>query len=118
MLVAASFWPRLHGWYAPTYELLCIVVFYPMLIYLGASARERMPQVGKLIGEISYALYLVHIPILLIVLDVTFSFGINSKGLLATIAFIAVSLGVAFALSFYYDRPARTFLGKLIARRS
>ncbi len=118
MLVAASFWPRLHGWYAPTYELLCIVIFYPVLIYLGASARERMPQVGKLIGEISYALYLVHIPILLMVLDVTFSFGINSKGLLATIAFIAVSLGVAFALSFYYDRPARAFLGKLISRRS
>ena len=112
-LIAVSFWPQLNGWHAPAYELLCIILVYPMLIYLGASAREQMPQLGSLLGEVSYALYLAHIPIFLLILAIVRLFGYTPSGPLPWVTLVGICLVFAFTLSFYYDRPARKFFAKL-----
>jgi len=49
---------------ATAYQLFCIVVGFPALIYWGASARERRPAIGIALGEASYAAYVTHWPLL------------------------------------------------------
>ena len=115
-LAAITFWPRLHGWYAAIYDGVCVVVIYPTLIYLGASARERFPQVGKMLGEASYSLYLIHIPILLLIINIAHGHGIVLEGLLPITAFFVLSIIAALCLTYYYDRPARRFFGNLVSR--
>lgn len=115
-LIAASFWPQLHGWLAPAYELLCIVLVYPLLIYLGASARERMPRLGSLLGEMSYSLYLAHIPIFLLMLAVVRLIGYTPTGLFPWVTLVGITIAFAFGLSYFYDRPARKLFAKLFVK--
>lgn len=39
-------------------------MLFPILIYLGASALERRPAVGAWLGDMSYAAYAIHHPLL------------------------------------------------------
>ena len=54
----------LTGKAAHLFELISVIFFFPVLIYLGASAIERFPRAGGLLGDASYALYAIHSPAL------------------------------------------------------
>jgi peptidoglycan/LPS O-acetylase OafA/YrhL len=55
----------LKGAAALVYELLAVLLFFPALIFWGAEATGS-PRVGKALGDISYAAYAVHRPLLLL----------------------------------------------------
>jgi peptidoglycan/LPS O-acetylase OafA/YrhL len=46
------------------YQLFCITIGFPALIYLGARARERGSALGTALGDASYAAYVIHWPLL------------------------------------------------------
>jgi len=46
-------------------EILAVCLVFPALVYWGAEAIERSPRTGKLLGEVSYALYAIHYPIVI-----------------------------------------------------
>jgi len=48
---------------AHLFELVVVLFIFPALIYFGAEAFEFRPEVGKLFGDTSYALYTIHLPI-------------------------------------------------------
>jgi len=50
------------------YEVAVVLLVFPALIYFGAGAVERRPQIGKALGDASYAIYAVHRPLLTILL--------------------------------------------------
>jgi peptidoglycan/LPS O-acetylase OafA/YrhL len=50
------------------YEVFIVLLVFPILIYFGAGAVERRPQIGKVLGDASYAIYAVHRPLLAILL--------------------------------------------------
>jgi peptidoglycan/LPS O-acetylase OafA/YrhL len=56
----------LSGKAAHLFELMSVIFFFPVLIYFGASAIERFPRAGELLGDASYALYAIHSPLLVV----------------------------------------------------
>ena len=63
-LVALLGMPVFTGRPVTIYQLFCIGVGFPTLIYFGASARERRPAIGVALGKASYAAYAIHWPLL------------------------------------------------------
>jgi peptidoglycan/LPS O-acetylase OafA/YrhL len=48
------------------YELGVVLLLFPALIYFGAGATEPHPQLGRFLGDSSYATYAIHRPLLYI----------------------------------------------------
>lgn len=48
------------------YEVVCIAIIFPLIVWLGAcgSFDAKSAKLGKLLGDISYPLYIVHYPIM------------------------------------------------------
>lgn len=42
-------------------ELASIFILFPAIVYFGAGAVERRPKVGEMLGDMSYALYAIHL---------------------------------------------------------
>src|SRR6478735_5436023 len=71
LLVAiVLYMPRIGGadhlWMNGVYESVCIIIVFPLIVYLGAggiiqSQSER--RICKFMGDISYPLYMVHYPL-------------------------------------------------------
>lgn len=54
-----------HLWMNGIYDTLCCVVFFPLLVYLGASGQttdKYTIHTCRFLGDISYPLYMVHYP--------------------------------------------------------
>ena len=113
LLLAATFWVRAPAGWSLAYELGCVAVGYPALIYFGASSFESRPALGRLLGNASYALYLVHVPILLIIHRLVVKLAIApSIGLAA--GFVLGSIVVALLIDALFDCSARRLLGALV----
>lgn len=61
--------PHLGGmeslWMNGLYDSLCTIVFFPILVYLGASGKttdKGSSKICEFLGNISYPLYIVHYP--------------------------------------------------------
>jgi len=65
VVLALSFMVPLTGRAGRAYEAACVVVLFPAIVHLGSQARELSPRVGYVLGETSYALYALHVPLLL-----------------------------------------------------
>ncbi len=67
--------PRLGGaenlWMNGLYDTVCFALFFPLLVYLGASGKttdKYTTRICNFLGDISYPLYMVHYPFILPVL--------------------------------------------------
>ncbi|MGI4730530.1 MAG: acyltransferase family protein [Janthinobacterium lividum] len=116
-VMVASFGIRVPAGLGPAYELACVIVLYPALIYVGASATERRPLLGAMLGDISYALYVIHVPMMRIALQLADGLGDRRSFSLAAVTVIAI-VAAAVAVDALYDRRVRRVLGTLIARRT
>jgi len=47
------------------FELLAVFLIFPALVYFGAEAIEFQPKLAARLGDASYALYTIHMPIVL-----------------------------------------------------
>lgn len=70
LLAITLYMPRIGGaehlWMNGVYESICIIIIFPLIVYLGTSGTiqtQREYRVCKFLGDISYPLYLVHYPI-------------------------------------------------------
>lgn len=115
-MLLASFVLHVPVAFHSTYELACVLLLYPALIYLGANAIERDPLVGKLLGDASFALYVIHIPIMMLLLRymtlhrIAISYGAGA-------IFMVVALGAAILTDAVYDARARRVLGRVLGTR-
>lgn len=103
------------------YEAACVIVVLPLVLMAGAGSLQpegTMGAVTRLVGELSYPVYIVHYPF--IYLWGHWMWNTHpSKALLAagTVAlYLAVAL-FAFALSRWYDRPVRAWLTRVLLER-
>jgi peptidoglycan/LPS O-acetylase OafA/YrhL len=104
MLLAAPSWDE-KDW---LYALLCAFVLLPIAVVLGAKARvpRALQTPFALLGEISYPLYALHAPMGMIVAALLGSRippGVAWPG----VGLLMILLLVCWALSRFYDRPAR-----------
>ena len=112
--------PRLGGaehlWLNGLYDTLCCLVFFPALLYLGASGScsDRWThRICRFLGEISYPLYMVHYPFIYLyyawVKNENLPFAASWPGALAV---VVGSILLAYLCLRFYDIPVRKYLAK------
>lgn len=110
--------PRIGGadqlWMNGIYDTLCAVVFFPLLVFLGASGKttdKYTTRICKFLGDISYPLYMVHYPFLYLYFawvkngNLTFT-----ESLPGAIALLIGSILLAYGCLKLYDEPVRRYL--------
>jgi peptidoglycan/LPS O-acetylase OafA/YrhL len=93
------------------YECACVFLIFPALIYWGAEAIERYPWVGSALGDVSYAVYVIHYPLLEILAHVRDRIHRYPLPLVEALFFAAV-VSIAYALHRYYDEPVRAAISR------
>ncbi|WP_375419534.1 acyltransferase family protein [uncultured Hymenobacter sp.] len=112
--------PRIGGreqlWLNGLYDSLCIILVFPLIVYVGASGEIKgkyAPKACAFLSEISYPLYITHYPLIYIytawVIDN--KVPLRAAWPVALFVFLA-SLAVAYACLKLYDVPVRKWLGK------
>lgn len=117
-IVILSAIPRIGGsenfWMNGLYDTLCVVLVFPVLVYLGASAKitgKTTERICKFLGDLSYPLYMVHYPFIYWYFawvkneDLTFmeSFPVAA-------ALVAGNILLAWICLKLYDEPVRRYL--------
>ena len=108
---------------AHVFELFTVFLVFPAVVYWGAQAKERFPQLGFALGNASYGAYAIHIPMLyigLFVLAGPHPLAANYKlSFLATLPWalaFCLAVGVSASLiDLCLDRPLRKWLSRRLA---
>lgn len=107
-------------WKNGLYDTCCFAIVFPLLVYLGASEKttdEMTSRACKVLGDISYPLYMVHYPFIYLyyawVKNNKLTFSQSFPGALAL---VIVSVLLAYLYLKLYDEPVRQFLTKRLLR--
>jgi peptidoglycan/LPS O-acetylase OafA/YrhL len=104
--LAVLLFAPISGALSQPYELFCVVVAFPALIFLGAASRSRRPWLGARLGDASYALYVIHIPALYFTGLALAHTHVRPNPAIA-LAALASLVGLAYALHRLVDEPVR-----------
>lgn len=122
LLVAVILYmPRIGGaahlWMNGVYESVCIILIFPLIVYMGASGTihsQTENKICKFLGDISYPLYLVHYPLVYFYV----AWISNHKGVTIAEAWpyaaliLVGAIVLAYASLKWYDEPVRKWLRK------
>lgn len=98
------------------YSLFCIAIAFPALVLVGARFQPSSSRLCRFLGDVSYPLYVVHVPLIgltecaLVMNGLTPGALGHSGGLLL----IALIIGLSWALAKTYDPIARAWLGSIL----
>jgi len=119
LLALLLYMPRVggagHVWLNGVYEAVCIILLFPLLVYLGASGvlhTQAERRLCKFLGDISYPLYLVHYPLVYFYV----AWLSNHQGVTIGQAWpyaLLILLGsiiLAYTSLKWYDEPVRNWL--------
>jgi len=103
-------------WLNGIYDSFCVIVFFPIVLYIGASGQttdRRSTAICKFLGDISYPLYVVHYPSMYLF----FSWVWGSKLPFAQVWPVAVliffgNIVLAYLCLKFYDEPIRNWLSR------
>ena len=101
------------------YELFCLVVAFPLIVWLGASGvagGKKASAVCDLLGQLSYPLYVIHYPFMYLFYDFLIK---EERYTLASawpqaLAVVVGCLLLAYALLKCYDLPVRRYLARRV----
>ena len=100
----------LHGLAGHFFEVWAAFVIFPALIRWGAEAGERFHWMSKVLGDTSYAVYTVHLPIIA-VLAHSWLHGAMKNPMIEVSLIVAIVM-FAYALERWVDRPLQRRLRK------
>lgn len=119
LVAAVLLMPRIGGaenlWMNGLYEAFCIIVIFPLIVYIGASGRvygKTEEKICRFLGNLSYPLYMTHyVLVYFYVAWVSHHKGIT-LGQAFPYAFLTFSGAIilAFASLKLYDEPVRAWL--------
>ena len=102
------------------YEFICIAFIFPLIVWLGAcgTASGTTGKMNRVLGELSYPLYIVHYPIMYIFYAWLIKNNIytldNCLGVAALV--IVSSIALAFLCLKLYDEPVRRWLTRKLMK--
>ena len=102
------------------YEFVCIAFLLPFIVWLGAcgTASGTTGKMNRVLGELSYPLYIVHYPIMYIFYAWLIKNNIytldNCLGVAALV--IVSSIALAFLCLKLYDEPVRRWLTRKLMK--
>ena len=99
------------------YEMFCVMVFFPIIIWLGASGATTdkiSTGICKFLGDISYPLYVVHYPVMYLFYQWLIKNEAYTLGGCWPIVLgvIATSLLLAWCSMKFWETPVRKWLGE------
>jgi len=117
-IVALLAVPRIGGaehlWMNGAYDTLCCTVFFPLLVYLGASGKSAdkyTTWICKFLGDISYPLYMVHYPFIYLYYAWVKNNNLTFQESLPGAAGVVIgSIILACICLKFYDVPVRRYL--------
>ena len=89
------------------WDAFCIFLALPALLWLGIRWNLPQPATGAFLGDLSFPLYCIHVPILALCHDAG----------LGMICLLALLIVVASALNRWIDAPLRSLLGVMLQHR-
>lgn len=104
------------------YEFVCIALIFPFVVWLGAcgsSGNAFTAKANRLLGDLSYPLYIVHYPIMYIF----YAWLIEKRYYTleecwpTALLVVASSILLALACLKLYDEPVRRWLGNKFVKR-
>jgi peptidoglycan/LPS O-acetylase OafA/YrhL len=122
LVLAALAMPRVGGserlWLNGLYDSLSIIFVFPLIIFLAASGELTAPyekKLCRLLGDISYPIYITHYPLIYL-----YTAWVHDKripagwGFPVAAAVFVVAVLVAYACLKLYDEPVRRRLAKVL----
>ena len=121
--------PRVGGanpenyWLNGLYEILAILVLFPLIIMMGRGSRvagERYEGLCKFLGDISYPLYVTHYPLIYVQMSwaATHREAPLSTHIFMGACFFLIAIALAYASMKLYDLPVRAWLSdKFLSRK-
>ena len=101
-------------WLNGVYDAVCVLLLFPLLVYMGASGKATDPvtsKVCKFLGDISYPLYIVHYPFMYLYYSWVWKNGLTFRESLPGVAAVfVVSILLAYLFLKVYDEPVRRWL--------
>lgn len=120
LLIVLFSLPRFGGpntlWMNGLYEAFCIIVLFPLIVFIGAADTHQSQikiKICKFLGDISYPIYMVHYPFIYIYT----AWVLNNKVPLNKILPMAsltlmASITVSYVVLKWIDEPVRKWLSK------
>lgn len=103
-----------HLWMNGIYDTVCCAVFFPLLVYLGASGKSTdkyTTRICKFLGDISYPLYMVHYPFIYLYFAWVKNENLTFEESLPGAAGVVIgSIVLAYICLKFYDVPIRKYL--------
>lgn len=104
------------------YEAFCIIVAFPVLLWIGASGTttdKSSTKICKFLGDISYPVYVVHYPLMYLfyawlIKKQLFTFAETWQ---VALCVYALSILIAYLCLKLYDEPVRKYLAKRFLKR-
>lgn len=117
VVVAMLLVPQLEDLANGIYESVAILVLIPFVILLGAGGKIKnklMERICTFLGDISYPLYITHLPFIYMMLAWTTNHPEASESVkvMLAVSMFVVSVAVACASLKLYDMPLRKWLTK------
>lgn len=120
LVVAALCMPRIGGpqqlWMNGLYESFCIIVLFPIIVAIGAGERISgglQNRVSKLLGDISYPLYITHYPLIYVYIGWVVRDKVPAgRGAVGGVLLFLASITIAYACLKLYDEPVRGWLSR------
>jgi peptidoglycan/LPS O-acetylase OafA/YrhL len=110
-----------HLWMNGIYDTLCVIAFFPLLVYLGASGKctdRYTTRICKFLGDISYPLYMVHYPFIYLYFAWVKNNGLTfGQSLPGAAAVVVGSIALAYICLKFYDVPVRRYLTNRFLKR-
>lgn len=89
-------------------DLLIVAGIFPVLIVIGAKASpsRRVATACTFLGDASYALYVLHVPMVRVANTAMIGLGLNPSWWVA-LPFLALAVGLSWLAFRYFDGPVR-----------
>ena len=120
LLVVLLVMPRVGGadslWANGVYDMLCVALCFPLVVYMGVSGRADGPftkRLVKFLGDISYPLYIVHYPFIYLYIAWVKNHQLPfSQSWYMALALFAGTILLAWVVLKIYDMPVRRWLSR------
>ncbi len=103
-------------WMNCLYDSVCIILIFPVLVYIGASGDVTDPNSAKLytfLGDLSYPLYIIHYPLMYLFYSWLWTNKLTfAQTWPVAIAMFFGSVALGYASLKLYDEPVRRWLTK------